>query len=379
MTIIATMTTYLKAFNRFGIAEASSIFFSIGTIAGIVLFHSTAGMYSMAYGILMSGVLQILVLLPFVIKILKLPALQFSYKLHLDFDSSANKKYYSQLAPISIDVVLSKTSEIVSKILATGLQAGAVAFLHFSLAIFRLPFAVISQAINSVVLKEYSEQIALFDKKKARQLFMDGIKTNLALLTPISVLMIILAHPVVSIFFQRGSFTSVQVNNTAFALQFYAIGLVGWGIQAFTARIFSARIDVKTSMILNFFMLMMNVILAILLVKTKLTFAGLALATSIAFLFFSVIRVMVLKRKLAREGIVIKYSEFLRPLFKTLISTLLMVIVLIEAKFVFAELDFHSLFLENLVLIISLAFIGFSVYLLSSLMLKNTGLSERWT
>jgi murein biosynthesis integral membrane protein MurJ/undecaprenyldiphospho-muramoylpentapeptide beta-N-acetylglucosaminyltransferase len=374
ITVASVLTTYLKAFNSFGLAEASSVFFSIGTILGIWIFYSSVGLYSIAYGILISGVMQILFLIPFVTRIFKTPALQFSYKPVINFASPVNKKYYSQLAPISMDVILSKISEIVSKILATGLQAGAVAYLHFSLAIYRLPFAVISQAINSVILKEYSEKIALFDKERARQLFLDGIKTNLFLLTPVSVLMIVLAHPVVSLLFQRGQFDHSQVVNTAYALQFYAIGLVGWGIQSLTARIFSARIDVKTSMILNAFMLAVNVGLAIVLVKTKLSFAGLALATSIAFLLFSIIRVIVLKIKLEKEQIHIKYRELLSPLMKTLFSTLLMVMVLMEAKFIFKHMEFSSRMVGNIVLLISLSFIGISVYLLTSLMLKNTEL-----
>jgi len=35
VTIAAVLATYLKAFNRFGIAESSAVFFSIGTIIGI--------------------------------------------------------------------------------------------------------------------------------------------------------------------------------------------------------------------------------------------------------------------------------------------------------------------------------------------------------
>ncbi len=374
VTIAAIMTTYLKAFNSFGIAEASSIFFSIGIIAGIFFFHSVAGLYSLAYGVLIGGALQILFLLPILSKIFRHPSVQFSYKPVIAFDSSFNKKYYSQLGPITVDVFLSKTSEIVGKMLAASLETGAIAYLHFSLAIYRLPFAVISQAINSVVLKEFSEKIALFDKKRAKQLFLDGVKTNLFLLTPVSILMIVLARPIVSILFERGNFSGPQVDNTAYALQFYAIGLIGWGIHSLTVRIFSARIDIKTSMRLNFYMLMLNVLLSVYLVQTHLTFAGLALATSLSFLLFAFIRIGVLKYKLGRERIIIKSSELFSSFFKTLLASLLMVIVLVQAKFVVSEIEFNSPFAENLVLLISLSFIGASIYLLSSLMLKNTEL-----
>lgn len=374
VTIAAVMTTYLKAFNSFGIAESSTIFFSLGTIAGVVAFYSSSGLYSLAYGILIGGTLQILFLVPFTSKILRMKPMKFSYKPIINFDSPINKKYYFQLGPISLDVIFSKVAEVVGKGLATGLKDGSVAFLHFSLIIFQLPFAVISQAISSVVLRDFSEKIALFDKKKAKQLFIDGVRANIFLLTPISVLMILLAKPIVSILLQRGQFDEVGMSNTAYALQFYALGLIGWGIHTLTVRIFSARIDIKTSVLLNFFMLLLNVGLCYWLINTRLEFAGVALATSISFILFSFIRIVVLMVKLGKESIVIKAKDLAPSFLKTAVASLMMVIVLLQAKNLFSKIDFNSRFVGNLAALISLSFIGISIYLLASLMLKNTEL-----
>jgi len=374
VTLAAVMMTYLKAFNSFGIAESSTIFYSVGTIAGILVFYRVSGLYSVGYGVLLGGFFQVLFLVPFVLKIFRTKSLQFSYKPVINFTSPTNKKYYYQLGPISLDVILAKASEVVEKVLASGLQVGALAYLHFALVIYQLPFAVISQAISSVILKEFSEKIALFDKDKARRLFIDGIKVNIFLLTPVSVLLIVLARPLLSLLLERGTFDAVSVQNSAYALQFYAIGLIGWGIHSLTVRIFAARIDIKTSLVLNFFMLLSNVLLCLLLIRTSLGFAGIPLATSISFLVFAFIRIVVLKIKLGREQVIINYRELLVSFFKTTVATALMVIVMVEAKFIFKEIDFTSRLIENVFTLISLTFIGISVYLLTSLMLKNAEL-----
>lgn len=376
ITAAAVMITFLKAFNNFAAAESSTLFFSVGTVAGILIFHRVSGIYSVGYGILMGGLLQIIFLFLFTLKLFRLKSMQFSYSPVIHFNSPINRKYYSQLAPISADVILARISEVVGKVLAAGLAIGSLAYLHFALIIYQLPFAIISQAINSVILKEFSEQIALFDKDKARRLFIDGVKTNLFLLMPISVLMIVLAQPIVSLLLERGTFNTESVVNTAYALQFYSLGLIGWGIHSLTVRIFAARIDLKISMILNLFMLPVNIILSILLIKTPLKFAGVALATSISFLLFAIIRVAVLKIRLEKEQIILKYKELLVSFLKTVLATLLMFIVLIEARFILKglKLDFNSRLVENIVSIILLAFIGISVYFLTSLMLKNTEL-----
>jgi murein biosynthesis integral membrane protein MurJ/undecaprenyldiphospho-muramoylpentapeptide beta-N-acetylglucosaminyltransferase len=372
VTVAAVLATYLKAFNRFGLAESSAVFFSVGTILGILFFYSSLGLYSLAVGVLIGGTIQILFLLPFAWKVLGDRRMEFRHKLGIEFNSPVNKKYYAQLGPITFDVLLAKTSEIVDRLLASRLTVGSVSYLYYSQTIFRLPFAIISQAINTVILKEFSDKIALFDKEKAKRLFVDGIKTNIFLLMPVSILMYILAEPVVSLLLERMNFTPEAVKSTAYALEFYSIGLIGWGIHSFTVRIFSARIDIKTSVMLNFFMLSANIALCITLVRTSLAYAGLALATSLSYLLFSIIRVIVLQSKMAKEGIVVKKKEILPSLFKTMGASLMMVIVLKLSHIIFGRIEFSSKMVENIVLIMSLAFIGISIFILCSLLLRNT-------
>ncbi len=371
VTIAAIFSTILKAFNRFGIAEFSSLFFSIGSITGIVALYSISHIYALGAGVLLGGTLHALFLFPFAKKILKDKSLQFKYSPAINFTSVVNKKYYSQLIPISMDVFLSKTSEIVDQFLAAGLSSGSISYLYYAKTIFRLPFAIVSQAINSVILRDFSDKIALFDKNKAKKLFIDGVKLNIFLLAPLSIIMLMLADPIVSILYGRGKFLADDIKNTSFALQFYSVGLVGWGLHSLTSKIFSARIDIKTSMYLNFMMLSGNIALSFYLVSTDLKYAGLALATTISFVLFSIIRIVVLKFKLSGEEIKIKFMELLSPLMKTVGASILMIIVMIQSKTIFSLIDPGSGSLKDLMLIISLTFIGIAVYLIASLLFKN--------
>ena len=372
VTVAAVLAAWLKAFNRFGLAESSAALFSVGTITGIVMGHAWLGVYSLAVGVLLGGLLQIAFLLPFTVKILRSPMLGFFYRPRIKMSGAVNRKYYRQLGPISLDVFLSNTSEIVNQSLASGLASGSISYLYFARRIFSLPFAVISQAINSVILREFSAKIALFDKDRARKLFVDGIRINLFLLTPISILFVYLADPIVSLLLQRSSFDAGDVAGTAYALQFYALGLVGWGIHSLTVRVFSARLDIKTSMKLNLFMLLTQIGLCLWLVRTSLGYAGLALSASISYMGFSVIRIVVLRRKLHGEDIVISSRPILVTLAKTAAAALMMIIILAESRQIFRRIAFQSHILENTVTLLSLTFVGLSVYLLVSLLLKNT-------
>lgn len=372
-TVVAVMTAILKAFRRFLISESSAIFFAAGSIAGILLFRRTAGIYSLAYGVLLGGCLQILFLLPFLTRILSTRTLEFAYRPAIRIRNAAGRKYGSQLIPITIDNILSQTAVIVDKFFVSPLITGSLSYLYFAMGVFQIPFALTSRTITDVMGKEFPESTTLFDRKRARRLFIDGININFFLLTPISILMIVLANPLVSLLLERFHFSASAVTHTALALQFYSLGLVGWGIHLLTTRIFTARLERNTSLWLNFFMLITNTGLCAVLVKSPLKFAGAPLATSLSFLSFSMIRTAVLKRKLVKEGVDIDFQDILRSMMKTVFAAVLMMLFVFQAKFIFNRIHFQSRTLEHLILTLSLAFVGVSTYFLASLILKNTG------
>lgn len=372
-TVIAVMTAILKSFRRYVLTESSAIFFAAGSIAGILLFRHAAGMYSLAYGILLGGLLQILFLLPFLILVLSSRTLEFSYRPAIRFRNAAGRKFGSQYIPIALDHFLSQTAVVVDKFFVSPLITGSLSFLYFAMGIFQIPFALTSRTIASVIQNEFPESATLFDRKRTQRLFIDGININLFLLTPTSILLIVLARPIVSLLLERFHFSASAVTHTALALQFYSLGLVGWGVHLLTTRIFTARLDRKTSLWLNLFMLIANAGLCSILVGSPLKFAGAPLATSISFLSFSMIRTAVLKHKLVREEVPIDFQDILRSLMKTVIAAVLMLLFVFQAKFIFNRIHFQSRILEDLILTLSLAFVGLSTYFLASLILKNTG------
>ncbi len=374
VTFASVLTTYLKTFNQFRKAEASAIFFSIGSIIGIIALSEVAGGYALAFGVLLGGLLQILYLLSPVKRILLKPEMEFNYHAEIKFSDRSTRKYFTQLTPISLDVTISQIGTIADKFFASFMATGALSYLYYAMHIFLLPFAFISQAISNVVLKEFSSNIAVFNKDKSRKLFLEGITLNLFLLTPVTVLLIILARPIVSILLERFNFTSSAVTNTALALQYYSFGLLGWGLHNLSNRIFAARMELKLSLYINSLLLITHISLCYFLVKTPLEFAAIALATSISYSFYAVVRLLVLKQRFRRDQIKISFSDLLPPLNKTLLATILMLIAIAETKFILNYIEIKSLFLSNFLQLITVSFIGLAAYFLSSSLLHNEAL-----
>ena len=373
-TLAAILAGYLRAFHRSASVGLAGLLFAAGSILGIFLFRSAAGPFSLAYAVLFGCLLQILFLLPFLLKTVSRPVLEFTARPSLRINSAAGRKYAAQLAPVGLGEVLTRGPGLVDKFLASSLRVGSLSYLYFAMEIFRLPMALIARTINRSVLADFSESTALLDKDKSKKLFVDGIRINLFLLAPVSILMVALANPIVSLLLERFHFSAQAVSSTTLALQFYSIGLIGWGIHTLTTRFFAARLENRTSMFLDFFLLAFHVPLVIALARTPLQFAGIALATSISYLLFALVRIAVIMRKLKRDGITVAYGEIISTAGKTLSACLLMVIAIIEAKFVFNRIQFNSRTIENIIFCVSLTFMGTAIYFLSSLIFKNTGI-----
>jgi len=370
VTLSSIQTTLLKAFNRFGIAEASAILFSLGCVLSVLFFHQRWGVYSLAGGVLLGGLLQVLFLLPLIRRLLRQPGMDFCLHLGLDTRSLPVRRYFSQLTPIFWDVVLAKTSEIVDRVLAISLREGAASFLYFAQTLYRLPFALVSQAINGVMLKDVSDAMARFDHRRIRRLFVDGVRLNVFFLLPIGVLMAFLSRSLVGFLLQRSNFTEAAVAGTAQVLTFYALGLVGWGLHGFSVRLYSARLEIRRSMNLNALMLLLNVGLCLLFSRLW-GVNGLALATSFSFTLFGWLRILLLRRRFNREGMEIALRDIFAPVGKSLLATLVMTVILLEGGLLFDRVRLGSPMLDHFVRLVFMGGIGSVVYLLVSLLTKH--------
>ena len=147
-TLAALMAVYLRAFARRAVADASALLFALGSILGIFLFLPGSGGYALAWGVLLGSLLQILFLLPFLAGTLLKPALEFPFRPAFRAASPVNRKYAAQLAPAGLGAALAQAPPLVEKFVASTLRAGSISYLYFAMEIFRLPFTLVSRAID---------------------------------------------------------------------------------------------------------------------------------------------------------------------------------------------------------------------------------------
>lgn len=121
------------------------------------------------------------------------------------------------------------------------------------------------------------------------------------IISPATVGMMILSHPMTRAMYQQFETTSTQVQLVSVILVFYCIGIVGYSAQQILNRGFYAVQDTKSPVLINGFVLLCNIVLSIVLVKL-LAYRGLALAYSISGLLSMAVLGLALRRKIGPYG-----------------------------------------------------------------------------
>ena len=119
----------------------------------------------------------------------------------------------------------------------------------------------------------------------------------LMLNVPATIGLVVLAKPIVRVIFERNAFTAADTAATAAALQFYAVGLVGYSVVRIASPMFYALGQNRTPVIVSAVTVLANITLNLFLVRI-MGYRGLALGTSIAALLNATLLMFFLRRRL---------------------------------------------------------------------------------
>ncbi len=321
ITVASVLGAVLKAFGRFAAPAYASVMYSIGIMCGAFLYQ-TMGIAGMGIGLLLGGLGQVLMHLP------PLLSKSFRRRTGLEFapalavNEPGMRKVRSTAPKIVADVTITKVGSVVDLAIVSTLATGSVSALYFGLLLFQLPFALISQSINTVALKEYAESFASRDQDACRRIVTTGINWNLFLLLPTTAFLIILAHPTVNLLLNYGVFRVQDTKSVSMALSCYAIGLVGWGLQGLMGRFYAARLELGQAVIINMCAIALNIVLSVGLVFLGFGIAGVAIGTSISFLANGAFRVWHMRKNMRASGGGFEFADILPSAQRATLATL---------------------------------------------------------
>ncbi len=297
IAIAAAVMGMLNALHHFFIPALSPAMFNVVTIVcalTIVPFADRLGMAPIAIiaiSTLAGGIAQLA---------LQWPLLRregFVWRPRLEWRDAGLRRVLVLMGPGTIGLAATQVNVFVNTILAAGEGTGAVSWLSYAFRIMYLPIGIFGVSIATAVLPTVSRHAAAQDEASMRNTVSDGMSLMLMLNVPATMGLVLLASPIVQLLFERRAFTAADTASTAAALQFYALGLVGYSVVRIASPTFYAlglnRIPVQVSIAT----VLVNAGLNVALVRV-FGFRGLALGTSIAALFNASVLLFLLQRRL---------------------------------------------------------------------------------
>jgi putative peptidoglycan lipid II flippase len=313
----------LNAHQHFALPALAPAAYRFGIIIGIWVLVPKLGIYGLAWGVLLGSALHLLVQLP------ALFGIQPRYQLKLGLGNPAVRQVGRLMAPRMIGVAVVQLNFLVNTIIASGQSEGSLTAITFAFQIMILPQAVIAQAIAIAALPTFSAQVARGELTEMRASLANTLRGVIFLSLPASVGLILLRRPVIEILLQRGEFTVGSTELVAWALLWYAAGLVGHSVLEIIARAFYAMHDTRTPVIVGALAMSLNLVLSIVLSALFanigwMPHGGLALANSFATALECLTLLWLMRRRL--DGL--DLARLKRGLWATLGATTVMGVAL---------------------------------------------------
>jgi putative peptidoglycan lipid II flippase len=271
----------LNAHQVFFIPALAPAMYPLGVVFGVLVLAPYLGIYGLAWGVLIGALLHLGVQIP------SLLHLKGQYFPILGLKLAPVREVIRLLGPRLLGVAVVQLNFWVNVRLASYMAEGSVFAVQLAFALMLMPQAAIAQSVATAAMPTLSAQYAKGQMTELRSTLAASLRGMLLLAIPASLGLILLREPLIVLLFQRGEFTSESTALVAWALLWYALGLVGHCLVELLARAFYALHDTRTPVAIGIVVMSLNVLfsLAFSALFTSLGWpphGGLALANTLA-------------------------------------------------------------------------------------------------
>jgi putative peptidoglycan lipid II flippase len=298
VSLTALAGSVLNAHRRFAVAAFTPVLLNVVMIvfAGFVGPWLERPDIGLAAGVLVAGIVQLALQLPFLqrLDVLPLPRWGAAHE--------GVRRIFKLMLPAIFGSSVAQISILLDTLVASFLAAGSISWLYYSDRLVEFPLGVLGIALATVILPRLAEQHAM----QSTQVFSDTLDWALRLVIVIAVPAVIgialLAEPLLATLFLRAEFTQRDVEMAAVSLRAYAPGLLGFILVKILAPGYFARQDTRTPVRVGIRALAAGMTLSVALVLTLVAtgwappHAGIAAATACSALLNASLLLAGLKR-----------------------------------------------------------------------------------
>jgi putative peptidoglycan lipid II flippase len=208
--------------RRFGWAALAPLFFNIAMIVSTLIpgtWFSQPG-DGLAWGVLIGGALQALVLIP------QLQRLNYCPQLSLSLWSPDIARVFRNMLPGLFGMSLMQVTLVVNTRFASALGEGAISYIYWADRLLELPLSLISVSLGTALLPSLASSWARGNRDEYSQTGHFYLRLNLYLSMACAIGLFVLARPVIEILFQRGHFTAEDSHRASQVLWIYAFAMI---------------------------------------------------------------------------------------------------------------------------------------------------------
>jgi putative peptidoglycan lipid II flippase len=287
----------LNAHQIFLVPALTPALYQLGIIFGTLVLAPSMGIFGLAWGVVLGAVLYLCLQWPSLLQ------RRGRYTLGAGFSDPAVQKVIQLMGPRLLGVGIVQLNFWVNTWLASQMQVGSVTALYYGFSLMLMAQAAIAQSVAIAAMPTFSAQHALGRVDEMRSSLAAALRAVILLAMPASLGLIFLREPLVALLYQRGEFDQRAVQLVAWALLWFAAGLVGHSIMEVLTRAFYAQHDTRTPVIIGTAAMGLNVAFSFAFAALFqragwMPHGGLALANSLATALEAAALLIVMRRRL---------------------------------------------------------------------------------
>ncbi|MDO8643962.1 MAG: murein biosynthesis integral membrane protein MurJ, partial [bacterium] len=357
----------LNSVKHFAAPAAGPILMNIGVIIGALFFIHWVDppVVGLAIGVLLGGILQLMVQIPFLKREGFFPRWRWNLK-----HPSVNK-LGKMMLPSAYGAAVYQFNVILITLLASFLASGSVSYLWYADRVMEFPLGVFSIALATAILPTLSDFAARKELQQLKATFNYGLRLIFFVTIPASCGLIVLAGPIVRLLYEHGNFGVEEAAATQSALQLFALGLPFISGVRMTSNAFYSMQDAKTPVRAANLSVICNLLFCLLFLKPW-GHNGLALAVSLSSVFNFVLHIVHFRKKVGLIGFRSILSSLIRQLLASGVMSLVLFFILAHWP---QAVGAHSVW-RQMPFLLGLIAVGVAVYFLLSWILRSREVGE---
>ena len=349
--------------KKFSIPAFTPVVFNICLIIAAILVAPMFEMpvYVLAWGVLLSGVLQLLIQILPLWRINRLPIPK------LNINNPGLNKFFRLILPAILAGGIIQINLLIDTIFASFLETGSPTWLYVSDRLVQFPMGIFAIAIGTILLPTLSKYDLNFEREQFILSIQKGQRFVLFIGVPSLIGLFFCSEDLISTIFYRGAFTASDVINSSYSLMALSFGLPFFMLMKVLTPAFFARKDTKTPMYVALISLIINAVLNYYLAFIlNYGHVGIAVGSSIA----AIVSVCILEIVLYRDGFIKIKNIFNKFNLNIVISSLFVIVFLyfFTSKINFIEISQSERIVFLLIKVIVSIIIYFAI---SRLILKK--------